>query len=246
MKLNRFRNSSSSFEKIIVATITLGAVLGAHASDPPYNLPPVRAVPSTDGGQIICYGYDCADVLASIMPVLPPIGSDVDVIGDQSGVDRGQFCEALANEKPSGCNSSNPPSTADTDANWQPNGCGTSWRTQAAMQLGIMTIVPDDFAGNFNAPYSGVSFLDACNTHDRCYSVAFDKASCDQRFGDQMREACGVVGSSSGYNVCTGLADIYRGAVSSTTFGQDAYASSLSNHSCAVWAKDMEANGCEE
>lgn len=232
------------FAKWGAVMLVAGLVAGANATDPPFNLPPVRAVPGTDGGQIVCYGYECADLLDSFVPVLPPMGADVISIGDQSGVDRDQFCAALKNQKPSSCSAGSPPPTPDTDPNWQPNGCGNNWRVQAVMQLGIMAIVPDDFAGNYNAPYSGVSFQAACNTHDRCYGTSFDKAFCDARFGDDMRSACGVVSSSPGYNQCTGLADIYRGAVA--TFGGSAYEAAVRDHTCAVWAKDMNQNGCSQ
>lgn len=223
--------------------LVAGLVVGANAADPPVDLPPVRAVPATDGGKIICYGYRCAGLLNSLLPAPPPIEMDVISI-DQSGVDRSQFCGMLKSQKPSSCSASSPPATPDTDPSWRPNGCGNNWRVQAAMQLGIMAIVPDDFAGNYNAPYSGVSFEAACNNHDRCYGLAFDKAFCDERFGDEMRSACSLVSSSSGYNQCAGLADIYRGAVA--VFGASAYQSAVRDHECAVWVKDMKQNGCSQ
>lgn len=234
-------------EKGVAILLTLGIVAVANAEDPPVNLPRVVVVGSSDGGQIICYGYDCADALASLMPAIPPLATEMDAISDQgSTYDREEFCEALEAKEPSGCDLSDPPSTADTDPAWQPNGCGTSGFVNTLMQIGIMALVPDDFAGNYNAPYSGISFLAACNAHDQCYSMAFDKAFCDERFGDNMEAACGAVTDSAGYSVCAGLAGMYKGAVASTTFGADAYASSFSDHTCAVWAKDMKANGCDE
>lgn len=234
-------------EKAFVILLTAGIAAGVNAEDPPFNLPAVQAVPATDGGQIICAGYACAEVLESLMPAMPDMSMYQEVISlEDPPYDRDQFCAALKTKKPPGCNASNPPSTADTDPNWQPNGCGNNWRVQAAMQLGIMAIVPSNFAGNYNAPYTGVSFLEACNAHDPCYSVAFDKAFCDDRFGSDMLAACGVVSDSAGHGVCKGLAGIYEGAVASTTFGANAYASSVSAHTCAVWVRDMEANGCND
>lgn len=226
--------------------LTVGLVASVNAADPPFNLPPIRAVPATDGGNILCYGDDCAGLLDSLSPRPDPFETNVDELIDLPAkpVDRQKFCKSLKSQQPSNCNASSPPSTPDTDPNWQPNGCGDNWFTQKVIQLGLMTIVPDDFAGDYNAPYAGVSFLAACNRHDRCYGVAFDKAGCDQRFGDEMRTACSTVSNSAGYNQCTGLADIYRGAVA--TFGATAYETSSRDHTCAVWAKDMSQNGCSQ
>lgn len=177
-----------------------------------------------------------------------PFETNVDELIDLPAkpVDRQKFCKSLKSRQPSNCSVSSPPSTPDTDSNWEPNGCGNNWRIQAVMEFGIQAFVPSDFAGDYNAPYAGVSFLAACNRHDRCYGVAFDKAFCDERFGDEMRQACSVVSSSSGHSQCQGLAGIYEGAVASTTFGAKAYASSSSDHTCAVWTKDMTTNGCSK
>lgn len=234
------------FAKWGVIILVAGLVAGANATDPPFNLPPIRAVPGTDGGQIVCYGYECADLLESFVPLLPPIGTDVISIGDQSGVDRDQFCAALNNQKPSSCSASNPPSTPDTDPSWQPNGCGSSKFVQAVMSIGIMALVPDDFEGNYNAPYSGISFQASCNTHDRCCGVGTNKETCDENFRSDMFAACSVVTSSAGQNQCNGLAGIYHGAVASTVFGRDAYESSSKDHVCAIWAKNMNENGCKQ
>jgi hypothetical protein len=55
------------------------------------------------------------------------------------------------------------------EADWQPNGCTSP-------------------AGN---EPSGVSFLDACNAHDRCYyEHTLSQAGCDWRFYEDMNEAC--------------------------------------------------------
>lgn len=219
-----------------VCLVVLGLVVGANATDSPLDLPPVKVVATYDGWNTVCYGYECTELLNRMLVTLPP--------SPLPDIDQNEFCALLKTTKPEGCRRFDPPSTPDTDPNWQPNGCGNNWRVQAAMSLGILAIVPDDFAGNYNAPYSEVSFLDSCNRHDQCYGSAFDKAFCDERFGDEMEAACSAVTSSTGYNVCDGLAGIYKGAVASTTFGEDAYLSSVNQHTCAVWAKDMEANGC--
>ncbi len=235
-------NRPTLFKRFLIVAALTGLLTVAHA-DNTTTLPPVRAVLSDLGTDVLCYGYECAGILNVMAPPLFVVEyatiADTDVV-----IDHGEFCRQLKDKKPPGCDLSSPPSTPDTDANWQPNGCGNNWRVQAAMQLGIMAIVPDEFAGNFNAPYSGVSFLGACNRHDQCYGLAFDKAFCDSRFGDEMTAACGVVASSAGHNVCDGLAGIYKGAVAATTFGNDAYASSVKAHTCAVWVKDMNVNGC--
>lgn len=235
-------NRQALLERFTIVAVLTGLIAVAHA-DNTTTLPPVRAVLSDLGTDVVCYGYECAAILNVMAP--PLFVAEYATISDTGVViDHGEFCRQLKDKRPSGCDLSSPPSTPDTDPNWQPNGCGNNWRVQAAMQLGIMAIVPNDFADNYNAPYYGVSFLAACNRHDQCYGLAFDKAFCDDRFGAEMRAACGVVASSAGYSVCDGLAGIYKGAVASTTFGDAAHAASVKEHTCAVWAKDMNANGC--
>lgn len=226
--------------------LALGLVFIVNATNPPVNLPPIRAVPDTKGGNVICYGYDCANILESLSPKPDPFNMSFDMLLEDPPVDRKQFCSRLKNNKPSDCNTASPPSTPATDANWQPNGCGNNGFVQTLMSLGISQLVPSNFAGDYNSPYSGVSFQNACNAHDRCYGVAFDKAFCDARFGDEMRTACGVVSDSAGYNMCTGLAGIYEGAVASTNFGISAYKTSAKEYTCAIWVKDMKANECEK
>lgn len=53
-----------------------------------------------------------------------------------------------------------------------------------------------------NAPL-GFDFTGPCNTHDTCYGAGLDRASCDQRFHDDMSEVC------AGNPLCEFLAWLY-------------------------------------
>lgn len=234
-----------NLEKVAVCVVVFGLVAGVNATDPPFDLPPVRAVPSDDGGNVLCYGYDCAAVLDELFIDWQMDWSMSDEpIPPEYEVNKSKFCAQLKSDKPEQCNYSSPPSTPDTDPNWQPNGCGTSWEVQQAMSLAISQFIPNQFSGDYDSPYAGVLFAAACNTHDRCYGLGFDKSSCDLDFRDAMVEKC--ESREADYNVCVGLAGIYHGAVASTNAGQNAYQQADTEHKCAIWAKDMKVNGCPQ
>ncbi|MFT4177880.1 MAG: hypothetical protein QM612_00215 [Thermomonas sp.] len=230
-------------EKTLVILITAGIVVGVNAEDPPVNLPPIRGVPSDSGNDVLCYGYACAEILDEMFiewqfdwtmsdePV-PPFYE----------VDKSEFCSKLKSNQPVGCNFTSPPSTPDTDSDWRPNGCGTSWEVQQAMNVAINLLIPNGFSGDYDSPYAGVSFTAQCDTHDRCYGLGFDKSNCDLDFRENMIDKCYSVASD--LNTCLGLAGIYHGAVASTTAGQNAFAEAFNQHTCAVWAKDMKVNEC--
>lgn len=236
--MNRYK----LFERITIVAALTGLVALANA-DNMTTLPPVRVVASNEGN-VVCYGYDCADILNAMAP--PPLFlTGYEAISDQT-IDHGEFCRELKTRKPADCNASNPPSTPGTDPNWQPNGCGTNEWTQIGMDLGINLIVPDEYSGDHNSPYAGVSFESACNRHDACWGSRFHRGSCDDQFHTDMRQACSVVSDSAGGVACDGLAGFYFGAVASTNIGTRAHQNAFNAHKCAVWAKDMGINGCPQ
>ena len=232
------------FERVAIVTILAGLISVANATDPPHDLPPVRAVASSLGDNIVCYGYDCAGVLDSMaINWQMAMAYDIQSIASEDFVaDKAEFCRTLKGVKPASCSYSSPPSAPDTDPNWQPNGCGNTAGVQLAMNIGINVIVPNQFSGDYDSPYAGVSFTAACDTHDKCYGLGFDKANCDLDFRETMITKCSA--AAADYNVCVGLAGIYHGAVASTGAGQDAYNQAENEHICAVWIKDMKVNGC--
>lgn len=229
------------------ATVAVLACLITVANaDDTTTLPPVRAVPS-DLGEIVCFGYDCADVLDGLTPIAPLFPLEYDYISpDVGAVSHDEFCEGLNDKKPFGCDASNPLSTAGTDPNWQPNGCGSSATDRVMMSAALYVIAPDEYRGDPDNPYAEVSFLGACNTHDACWGRGFDKVSCDADFQQDMYTACSTVAAPGGQNVCNGMASIYFGFVAGSEDGIENYDEAYSDHVCAMWAKDMNTNGCPQ
>jgi hypothetical protein len=168
----------NALERCVIAAALAGLITAAHTDDTT-TLPPVKAVLS-DLGEIVCYGYDCVDVLNGLTPIAPLSPLEYEYISPDSGaVSHEEFGQALEGKKPLGCNRSSPPSTAGTDPNWQPNGCGSSSTDRALIAAALYAIAPDDYRGDVDNPFLGVSFLGACNTHDACCGSGFDKVGCD-------------------------------------------------------------------
>ena len=158
---------------------------------------------------------------------------------------RAGFCQKLRAQKPANCSLGSPPSVPGYDINWQPNGCGTGGVSNWFADFVLERISSNSYSGNLNAPYPGVSFLESCNAHDRCWGVGGSKSDCDMTFAQSMTNSCSGLGSSSAVNTCNGFAGIYHGAVATTNFGASAYANSSANYTCAAWAYDMNLNGCQ-
>ena len=235
--------SNRAFEKLITVTILGSLIAIAHADDIT-TLPPVRAVL---GENVICYGYDCADiVLGMIGPPPSPYATQVNEFTEPQQVDKNEFCRQLKDKKPEDCNGANPPSTPGTDPNWQPNGCGTDEWIQKGIDLGVNLLVPSSYSGDHNSPYTGISFEAACNKHDACWGRDFDRGTCDMTFNSDMVNACSVLSNPSEASTCEGLAGFYFGVVASTRVGDYMHGKAVDDLKCAMWTQDMVTNGCTE
>lgn len=163
-------------------------------------------------------------------------------------VDKAKFCPRLNAKRPANCDLANPPPSPGIDVPgqpaWQPNGCGTGGIGGWFQNFVLQRIAGDSYSGNLNSPYSGVSFEGACNSHDQCWAGGGARYQCDNSFSASMLSACSGVSSSQGASTCTGFANLYHGAVTTTNGSHSAYATSTQNRVCAIWASDMRENGC--
>jgi hypothetical protein len=159
-----------------------------------------------------------------------------------------QMCNRLKQEKPSGCNGSNPPPspgiTVPGKPAWQPNGCGTGGMANWFVDLVQEVVSSQSYSGNLNSPFEGVSFEGACNSHDQCWASGGVRGVCDLQFRDSMNTACGQLGDFGASATCMGFASNYHGAVSTTDASHSAYANSTQGRACAIWANDMRENNC--
>ncbi len=246
MKHVQMAGESLIIRLIVLALLTV-LLLAAHASVS-NTLPTVTVVgKKPDGGPLTCSSGSCFDTAQeetarafqewlTMYAVMPE---------EELPLDGAQFCSTLKAKKPSGCNLNSPPSAPGYDQNWQPNGCGTPGR-QWMIHIALSITHTENYSGDPNAPHAGVSFLAACNAHDRCWGSGFDRTFCDTQFGDNVRAQCDTVSSSSGWGTCRGFASAYHAAVSPNDFSNPKYAASVWKAQCAGWAHDMQANNCPQ
>lgn len=160
------------------------------------------------------------------------------------------FCQGLAAGQPQSCSLSQPPPSPGIDvpgqAGWQPNGCGTGgiggWFQNAILNV----FASDAYSGDIHAPYPGVSFRAACDAHDGCWAAGGARHDCDDAFEITTTNACNVVSDPAGRSTCGGFASLYHGAVTTTDGSNSAYETSSANRTCALWARDMRENDCED
>ncbi len=237
------------FAVIASAQQTLGPVI-VTAPPPPPTLPTVTATAPRIGGgpTIICRGSACAAFLDGLKAQYNPENFDSEgMLGDEAPVPGPQFCSGLKQLKPAGCNLASPPPSPGIpvtgQASYQPNGCGTGRLVNAFADVFLEITSRPTYSGDFQSPFPGANFRSACNGHDTCWASANPKGNCDYAFRQDMIAACG--GDSPANNNCLGFAGLYHHAVSNTGPGYSAYASSTGDRTCAVWAMDMRANGCQ-
>src|SRR5690606_11916944 len=104
-----------------------------------------------------------------------------------------------------------------------------------------------NFSGDRNAPFPGVSFLDACNAHDECYGRKFPgRTTCNGQFNTAMGNACGasLVAGTDSHTICLAYAGAYLYAVEAG--GESAYDDAQADRSCAVWHHEMKKNQCDQ
>ena len=224
--------------------IVVGLALYAFGTEAQAQLAHVVVTaPRTDGGNVICSGSACADVLADLQnQARGGVVYDYEQPLEDIAIDHSLFCAALKQAKPSGCDINNPPIVPGINLSWQPNGCGTGPVEDFIYERGLGAL-NSSFSGNLDAPYAGVSFLSACNSHDFCYGVGSVRESCDIDFRDAMQSSCDAFSDPSAYQACSSFVSTYHAAVSSN-FGTRAYNNANADLRCAVWAKDMEENQC--
>ena len=166
------------------------------------------------------------------------------------GVTKAQFCSALSGKKPyTSCDFQNPPPspgiTVTGQTPWQPNGCGTGPMKNWLLARGMGGLFPDHFSGNLDAPYSKdgqtVSFLSACNAHDKCWGEGSSRTWCDQSFHSALINQCEAVTDTAGWGTCTGMASQYHAAVASDQ-ATGHYQNTDNARQCAVWSRDMRRN----
>lgn len=225
------------FERITIAAALTGLVALAYADDIT-TLPPVRAVASNLGNNVICYGYECAAMLEQMMPTrLFPL--EYDYLSEQpTTVDQNQFCANLNAQKPTDCNINNPPSTPLTDTNWQPNGCGDGSLVSDIAEFIVASGYPETGGISLDQPSYGINFKAACDVHDRCYGSLLGKTFCDNQFRNNMGGIC----ANNGNFACNTIADAYFQAVDRR--GGNAYERSTSSYKCVVWSAEMKDSQC--
>ena len=236
-----------NMKKSLAIAISLMALLGASNTIATTDMATIQVVATArDGSAISCTTSGCNEAAnqESLAEYVRWQLENATAPEEPLSIDRPKFCQRLKSSRPSGCGSGPPPSVPGYDVAWQANGCGTggfsNWMASAVLSL----ISTEAYSGDFNAPYPGVSFLSACNGHDRCWAGAGDRAQCDTAFVDTMRAACDGIGNANSVSTCRGFAGLYHGAVTTTDASNAAYAKSVGQYACAAWTYDMTINGC--
>lgn len=219
-----------------------------------YPLPPVKVIADrvTDGSTIVCRSTLCEGVVIQMAP--PPL-EYVDVFLSEgpdeveSVIDKEEFCAALKAKAPANCSVDNPPSVPGFDPNWSDNGCGDG-SIQAAIGSALLDYVVPQYTGQLTTPLPGVSFADACRSHDACYSSfglwggTQSKGICDVGFDIKMGHVCQGVTSAITRNQCYSVKSAYLFGVQEG--GGKAFTNAQAALACAAWAHDMEENECDE
>lgn len=218
----------------MLATL-LGLVPAAAVQATPSIGHVVVTAPTTTGGTIVCRGEACAGILRSLQ------GSsfnetETSFFEDLPPVSLAEFCRLMKANKPQGCNRASPPSVPRYNPTWQANGCGRGALDRVIAGL-LIPRVYRDYSGNLNAPYNGVSFLEACNGHDRCWADGGDRSSCDMIFRTAMSNAC------AGDSRCETYASAYHASVG-TNAATSTYNAGLAAYACAEWVANLDGNGC--
>lgn len=234
-------------ECIMNRRITISFIAAVIAASSPAqaqtNLPGVTV--TADGWPILCAGSDCAyliDTWKNPRTNQTPMGG-----GGSISLTHDEFCEKLENRAPDQCDAEDPPSVPFVDPGWEGNGCGTGGWADSLITILAHQYGTSGFTGNLDEPMDGVSFLNACNDHDQCYFGTpigtRSKSYCDNTLFEALGSVCAAAASYQQSN-CEDIAFQYRGALG-TAASDEAWEEDHDAMICALYAKDMDRNGCE-
>src|SRR5690606_3955662 len=156
---------------LAIALVGSWACISLAQTEEPTDLPTVTGKGNLVGGEEIrCFTTMCGDAeREEPIALLELFLKDVTQMPQgYLELDKTKFCQNLKSKKPSGCSASNPPSVPGFDPSWEPNGCGTGGLANWIADRILSSAYTDSYSGEINAPFVGVSFLAACNAHDRC------------------------------------------------------------------------------
>lgn len=229
----------------LIAIALLAMFFSAHSQT--ITLPPVKVTaPRTDGGDFSCLSSACFNAVnqESFATNQEFLETHERYPDEPPALDPEKICSIMRQNRPANCNLDSPPSVPGFDPSWAANGCGTGPRANWFLDQALSQSNSSTYSGDINAPFAGVSFLAACNSHDACWGSAMDRANCDVQFRSAMESACSGQSNPQPYNVCMGYAGMYHGAVSTTNGSNEAYANAVRENTCAAWAHDMKSNRC--
>ena len=227
--------------------LLLIASLGFTAYSQTVSLPPVKVTaPRVGGGDFSCLGTACFNAVnqESFSANERFLEIHERYPDEPPALDQDKVCRSMRQNRPANCSFESPPSAPGFSPGWTPNGCGTGPRANWFLDRALSQANSSTYSGDLDAPVAGTSFLNACNGHDTCWGGAMDRGTCDIQFRESMESACSGQSSPDTFNICMGYAGMYHGAVSTTNGSNEAYATALSENSCAAWIYDMKANGC--
>lgn len=232
--------------RIALRAVVIGVTSFSAYSQTVTLLPVKVTAPRMGGGQFSCHGTACSSAVnqESFAAHQRFLEENARYPDEPPELDQDRVCRAMHTSRPSNCDYGSPPSVPGFSPGWVPNGCGTGPRANWFLDRALSQSNSSSYSGDLNAPFAGVSFLAACNSHDACWGSAMHRASCDIQFGEALTSACSGQATPESYNVCVGYAEMYHGAVSTTNGSNEAYARAVNENSCAAWVYDMKANGC--
>lgn len=193
---------------------------------------------------MLCHGHAC-EYLVNLWGSYESNGSAHGGGGTVIHLSREQFCEKLDDRKPDQCDVDDPP-LMPWQQDWETNGCGSGGISNwVASQAGFVTGI-SGWTGNLDEPLDGVSFLGACEAHDRCYYGGLGgatKRGCDDNFDGALTAVCSDVPFYQ-QSACGSVADMYVAGVEN--MGNDAWESNHEAAECYWWAKDMQQSECDQ
>lgn len=202
-----------------------------------------------DGGALTCMSGPCFDTAQAqaAQALLEYQRMYQTFPQDELPLDAGKFCRALGAKQPANCSVGSPPPSPGIHVPgqpaYQPNACGTGWLNRLAANAALRAY-SEQFSGDVDAPYPGVSFLGACNAHDTCWASGGSRGTCDSAFSTQTLGACSRLPGAAERNACNGFSNLYHSMVTNSRVSDANYEAALGKRRCSTWARDMRENGC--